>query len=161
MGYLKVYMVWGDKVTVEERLDLPDNRNLIAFLDSEGIEGAYATLWTSHRLSYETGERVLCAQPYDERFGGKVTPAYKDKVDAMENIAFIFHRRFSPLSSSLFEENLKALGGSYKWHNGHPRISLDGKLEVFFGPRYCRYIRIIQIGFGYKIRLVDSRNQSL
>jgi hypothetical protein len=260
-GLSKVYMVWGDKVTVEEKLDLPDNRGLITFLESEGIEGAYATLWTSHRLTYETGEKVLSAQPYDERFGGKVTPAYKDKVDAMENIAFIFHRKFSPLSSPLFEENLKALGGSYKkkeigpytilysfsppqegreiptsslsakasksnekvfmafdgdlstrwathspqrpaeffeidlgrplsivgvkimtggfktdfprgyrievstnredwmkvieipnniggleWHNGHPRISLDGKLEVFFEPRYCRYLKIIQTG---------------
>lgn len=112
-GNARVYATWGSSKIVEDVLELPDTRPLISFLDSKNITRAYAHYWISYRLTYETGERIICSQAYDERFGGRYRPKYKDIVDGSRNVAFIFHPTLG-LPYDLFEENLKAIGGSYR-----------------------------------------------
>ncbi len=108
-----VYAAWGSPKMVSETLELPDDRPLIAFLDSKRITRAYAHYWISYRLTYETGERIICAQPYDERYGGRYKPKYTDEVHNSRVVAFIFHPTLG-IPYDLFEENLKVIGGSYK-----------------------------------------------
>ncbi len=108
-----VYAAWGSQKMVGETLQLPDDRPLIAFLDSMGITRAYAHYWISFRMTYETGKRIICAQPYDERFGGRYKPKYTDEVHNSSVVAFIFHPTLG-IPYDLFEENLKVIGGSYK-----------------------------------------------
>ncbi|MEK6691266.1 MAG: discoidin domain-containing protein [Nitrospirota bacterium] len=108
-----VYAAWGSPKMVSETLELPDDRPLIAFLDSKGITRAYAHYWISFRMTYETGKRIICAQPYDERYGGRYKPKYIDEVHNSSVVAFIFHPTLG-IPYDLFEENLRVIGGSYK-----------------------------------------------
>ncbi|MBI5199795.1 MAG: discoidin domain-containing protein [Nitrospirae bacterium] len=112
-GNARVYMAWGVPEIVDKALDLPDDRPLIAFLESKGINKAYAHYWIADRLTYETGENIICARPYDERFGGRYKPRYTDIVDMSKDVAFIFHPTLG-IPYDLFEENLRVIGGSYK-----------------------------------------------
>lgn len=112
-GNGRLYEAWGMPDIVENALDLPDDRLLIAFLDSKGISRAYAHYWIADRLTYETGERIICARPYDERFGGRYKPRYIDEVNRTRNVAFIFHPTLG-LPYKVFEENVKGIGGGYK-----------------------------------------------
>ncbi|MBI5199895.1 MAG: discoidin domain-containing protein, partial [Nitrospirae bacterium] len=112
-GNGRVYAVWGIPEIVDKTLDLPDDRELVSFLDTKGITRAYAHYWISYRMTYETGERIICAQPYDERFAGRFKPRYIDEVASSENIAYILHDRLG-VPPHEFEKSLKKIGGNYK-----------------------------------------------
>jgi len=108
-----LYNAWGSPKIVGETLELPDDRPLIAFLDSRGISRAYAHYWIADRLTYETGERIICTRPYDERFGGRYKPRFFDDVTKSRNVAFIFHPTLG-LPYNVFEENVKGIGGGFR-----------------------------------------------
>lgn len=111
-GHGVVWAAWGDAET-RARLDLPDDRPLIRYLDDNGIRRAYAHFWISYRLTYETGERIICAQPYDERFAGRYRPKYTDRVDRATPAAFITLPGLG-LDPDLIEHDLKLIGGRYR-----------------------------------------------
>lgn len=111
-GHGVVWAAWGDAET-RARLDLPDDRPLIRYLDENGIRRAYGHFWISYRLTYETGERIICAQPYDERFGGRYRPKYTDRVDIATPAAFITLPGLG-LDPDIIEHDLKLIGGRYR-----------------------------------------------
>ncbi len=111
-GNGRLYAAWGMPEIVEKALDLPDDRPLITFLDSKGITRAYAHYWISYRMTYETGERIICAQPYDERFAGRFKPRYTDEVASSGNVTYVLYERLG-IPPPEFEKSLKKIGGSY------------------------------------------------
>lgn len=121
-GHGIVWAAWGDAET-RARLDLPDDRPLIQYLDENGIRRAYAHFWISYRLTYETGERIICAQPYDERFAGRYRPKYTDRVDRATPAAFIALPGLG-LEADLIEHDLKLIGGGYERVSVGPYILL-------------------------------------
>jgi len=102
---------WNNSDIVGKKLELPDTAQLHACLRSKGITHAYAHYWISYRITFESREKLICAEPFNERFPGR-SVQYLDEVHAATNVAFITHPtlRFVPN----FEKQLKMLGGTYK-----------------------------------------------
>jgi hypothetical protein len=76
-------------------------------LEARGINRCYAAYFDAYRLTFMTDERILCSQPYNERFLGWPIP-YKDLVDASTNAAYVLGPtfRFRPED---FEQALAAM----------------------------------------------------
>ncbi len=101
---------WAKPDVMATDLDLPDTRGLKQFLSNHGISRAYAHYWLSYRLTYETQERLLVAEPYNERFAGKPVK-FLAEVAASTNVAFIQHPKLRFAHD--FDAMLRADGGSY------------------------------------------------
>lgn len=79
---------WSRENFAEKEAGLFDLKPAMAYLNSRGIQNAYATYWLAYRVTYETDGQILCSQPINERFPGWPMP-YKEAVDASTNAAFI------------------------------------------------------------------------
>lgn len=79
---------WARPDFAAREANLHDLKPAIAYLDGRGIRHACASYWVSYRITYETGGRILCSQPVNERFPGWSVP-YKDEVDSATNVAYI------------------------------------------------------------------------
>lgn len=87
----------------------PDTKGLIQFLKSKGVLHAYSDYGLAPRLTFESKEEIICAEPTTERY-----KRYKEILDASYNFAYVFRRKGSPLDIEMFEDNLKAIGVSYR-----------------------------------------------
>jgi hypothetical protein len=68
---------------VFENVPLPaSNRDLIAFLESEGIRSAYTNHWIGYRLMFETHEQVATFDYVDSLYGMDRIPQYGHQVEA-------------------------------------------------------------------------------
>ncbi len=95
-------------------------------LDAHRIRRAYASYDLSYRLTFESGERVVASEPWNERFRHYPLP-YLDEVRFAKNVAWIF----APVASGdlptprAFEDELNAIGG--RWQR-----SRAGESEVYY-----------------------------
>ncbi|MBA4386881.1 MAG: hypothetical protein C0404_02805 [Verrucomicrobia bacterium] len=103
---------WQDPEVVSFVLDLPDTRDLVGFLEKQNIRHTYTHYWFSYRLNYETGEKLVCTQPYNERFMGREV-RLADEVAAADRVAYILHKRIGP-DPDYFEWLLKNAGGKFR-----------------------------------------------
>jgi hypothetical protein len=67
---------------------LPDLGPARAFLEVRQIRHAYASYGPAYRLSYESGERLVVSQPWNERFRHHALP-YLDEVRFAKNVAWL------------------------------------------------------------------------
>jgi 4-amino-4-deoxy-L-arabinose transferase-like glycosyltransferase len=67
---------------------LPDLAPARAFLEARRIGHAYASYGPAYRLSYESGERLVVSQPWNERFRHYPLP-YLDEVRFAKNVAWL------------------------------------------------------------------------
>ena len=111
VGNVRLAREWARPDVMATDLDLPDTRGLKQFLSDHGIRHAYAHYWLSYRLTYETQERLLCSEPYNERFPGKPVK-FLDEVAASTNVAFIQHPKLRFADD--FDAMLRVAGGSYR-----------------------------------------------
>lgn len=65
-----------------------DTRPAIDFLQEQGIERCYSSYFDAYSINYLSNEKVICAQPYNERFFGWPYP-YVDLVDRATNVAYV------------------------------------------------------------------------
>ncbi len=97
---------------------LHDLKPVLRRLEARGLRHAVASYWLAYRVTYATDGRVLCSQPWNERFRGWPVP-YKDRVDAAREVATLtvpglaFHTR-------LFESDLAAMGVSARHEDVGP-----------------------------------------
>jgi len=94
---------------------LPDLGPLRADLDARGIRRAYAPYVTAYRLTFESGERVIASQPWNERFLHYPLP-YLDEVRFARHVAWILQPD-APTDlpqPAAFLEQLRAAGGSWE-----------------------------------------------
>ena len=68
--------------------DTPDIRSLLDQLKQRGVRACYASFWLAYRITHDTNERIVCAPPYNERFGGWPVP-YKETVDAAPGACYV------------------------------------------------------------------------
>ncbi|MDD5483632.1 MAG: discoidin domain-containing protein [Kiritimatiellae bacterium] len=129
-GNILLYRAWRDPETVAKKLELPDTSALRRFLREHGIFHAYAHYWISYRITFESREQIVCAEPFNERFPGRKTQ-YLDEVHAAANIAFITHPTLNFVGD--FEKHLAAIGGTY-----HQQKTGDFTVYYDFLPPYGR-----------------------
>jgi 4-amino-4-deoxy-L-arabinose transferase-like glycosyltransferase len=94
---------------------LPDLARVRGVLEARGIRRAYASYGPAYRLTFETGERVIASQPWNERFLHFPLP-YLDEVRFARDVAWIL---FPGIPSDLpdvkaFEDALAAAGGTWQ-----------------------------------------------
>jgi 4-amino-4-deoxy-L-arabinose transferase-like glycosyltransferase len=114
-GNVTLVKLLDDPRVITEDINLPDTRNLLRFLDQHGIHHAYAHFWLSYRLTFESGTKLLCSEPYNQRFPGREVK-FLDQVNASTNAAYIWvdQKRMDYVFGRDFEQMLKAIGGSYR-----------------------------------------------
>lgn len=81
---------------------------VIDLLQSEGLTRAYAPLQIAPRLTFETQEHVIVADPLSERY-----PPYLRAADVSPRVAYILARRLE-LAPNQFESSLQGIGATYQ-----------------------------------------------
>jgi len=103
-----------------------------ALLDAHGVRHAYASYGPAYRLTFETGERIIVSQPWNERFLHHPLP-YLDEVRFAKNVAWVLTPDVPTdlPAPRAFEEQLGRAGGS-------ARRSAAGRAVVFdaFAPPF-------------------------
>ena len=93
------------KELVQYRQARENDRNLFKFLKANNIKHVYThDYWNSLRLTFDSQEEILFAQPVGERY-----PFYSDLIDRDRSPAFLFGG-----DNKDFEETLKNIGGTYR-----------------------------------------------
>jgi hypothetical protein len=114
---------------------LPDLAPVRRLLESRGIRHAYASYGPAYRLTFESGERIVASQPWNERFRHYPLP-FLDEVRFAKNVAWVLTPKIPtdlPTPRS-FEDALAAAGGSSR------KLVLGGAVVYLdfvppFGPR--------------------------
>lgn len=94
---------------------LPDLAPVRSALEARGIRRAYASYGPAYRLTFETGERVIASQPWNERFLHFPLP-YLDEVRFARDVAWVL---IPSIPSDLpdgkaFEDALTNAGGTWQ-----------------------------------------------
>jgi hypothetical protein len=121
-----------------DRADAPflavDLARVRRLLEERHIRRAYASYDLAYRLTFESGERILASEPWNERFRHYPLP-YLDEVRFAKNVAWIL----APAASGdlptprQFEDELNAVGGRWK----RSRVDATEIYDAFeppFGP---------------------------
>jgi len=109
-GNVALARLWSNPVVVERDIFLPDTTALRRFLLDRGIRHAYGNYWIAYRMSFESHEQVLCAEPYNQRFPGKPVK-FLEEVQAATNVAYVYvTARRDGFSAEEFEEAMAQLG---------------------------------------------------
>jgi hypothetical protein len=92
-------------------------------LDARGIRHAYASYSPAYRISFETGERIVASQPWNERFRHYALP-YLDEVRFAKNVAWVLT---PAIPSGLpgpraFEAALAETGGGFRRVEAGPAV---------------------------------------
>lgn len=101
-----------------------DLKPVFEYLDKRGINRCYGTYADAYRITYESDERIICSQPYNERFPGWKVP-FKEIVDAATNAAYVLSDtyRFPPGN---FAKDLAAMKVTYRRETcGHYEVFTD------------------------------------
>lgn len=115
---------------------LPDLAPMREALERNGIRRAYASYGPAYRLTYESGERIVVSQPWNERFLHYPLP-YLDEVRFAIQAAWVLTPRIpSDLPPPAeFEGALRAAGGAWRrtdlagavvYHGFVPPYSAEG-----------------------------------
>jgi hypothetical protein len=94
---------------------LPDLGPVRRALESQGIRRAYASYGPAYRLTFESGERIVASQPWNERFLHYPLP-YLDEVDFAKNVAWVLTPSVPTdlPPPHVFEAALHAIGGTWR-----------------------------------------------
>ena len=110
-----------------------DMTPVFRYLEEHGINRCYGTYTEAYRITYESDERIVCCQPYNERFAGWRVP-FKEIVDSATNVAFVLSDsyRFRPAD---FEKELAAMQVKCRKETcGHYEIYTDFEPPAFPPP---------------------------
>ena len=136
-GATRLLEAWRTVDRAEAPFLLPDLGAVRELLAERGVRHAYASYGPAWRLTWESGERIIASQPWNERFRHWPLPRL-DEVRFAKNVAWVLTPGIPtdlPPPADL-EETLRRLGG--RWH----RADL-GAAVVFldFVPPYSPQVR--------------------
>ncbi|HBA84284.1 MAG TPA: hypothetical protein DCZ95_09350 [Verrucomicrobia bacterium] len=110
---------------IAERLKGYDLTPVIRYLDQRGINRCHGTYVDAYRITYETDERIICSQPYNERFPGWIVPFKEQLVDPATNMAYVLSDTYRFLPED-FERDLETMGVKYRKETcGHYEVYTD------------------------------------
>jgi len=106
---------WRSLDRAEAPFLLADLAPVRRILENHNVRRAYASYETAYRLTFETGERIVVSEPWNERFRHYPLP-YLDEVRFSKNVAWILasHPSSDMPSARAFEDALGAIGGSWR-----------------------------------------------
>jgi hypothetical protein len=99
----------------EAPFGLPDLRPVLEALEAQGIDRAYASYGPAYRLTWESQERVIASQPWNERFRQHPLPLV-DEVRFAKRVAWVLTPGIpSDLPDpAAFEASLREIGAGWK-----------------------------------------------
>ena len=114
---------------------LPDLRPARRVLETHGIRRAYASYGPAYRLTYESGERIIASQPWNERFRHYPLP-YLDEVRFSKNVAWVLTPSIPTdlPPPAAFESALRAIGGGFRRREAGAAVVYEAFVPPF-GPR--------------------------
>jgi Dolichyl-phosphate-mannose-protein mannosyltransferase len=113
-GGARLLEAWRIADRAEPPFLLPDLAPVRRLLDAHGIRHAYASYGPAYRLTFESGERILASQPWNERFRHYPLP-YLDEVRFSKNVAWVLTPGIPTdlPAPAAFESALGAIGGAF------------------------------------------------
>ena len=102
MGY------WNHRDFAGKEAALPDLNPALNYLETNGIRYCVASYGAAYRINFQSGYRIVCAQPVNERFPNWPL-AYKDQVDAATNVAYVLTDSIRFLKPAIFERHLRTM----------------------------------------------------
>jgi hypothetical protein len=137
---LRLLDAWRHADRAEAPFHLPDLEPLRAELEAHGIRRAYAPYVTAYRLTFESRERVVASQPWNERFLHHPLP-YLDDVRFARHVAWVLQPK-APTdlpAPAVFEEQLRAADGRWERRDA-------GRFVVFhgFAPPFGPMVRPLE-----------------
>jgi hypothetical protein len=114
---------WRSLDRAEAPFLLPDLSPVRDVLDARGVRHAYASYGPAWRLTWESGERVVASQPWNERFRHWPLPLL-DEVRFAKNVAWVLTPAVPtdlPTPDDL-EETLRRLGGRWRRVEADPAV---------------------------------------
>lgn len=136
----RLLAAWRTADRAQEPFLLPDLSGVRRELDTLGIRRVYAPYGVSYRLTFETGERIVASQPWNERFLHYPLP-YLDEVRFSRSVAWLFPPAAPSETPGLyeypmlrtFEDQLGGIGGHWK-RSAHDGTVLLHSFVPPFGP---------------------------
>jgi hypothetical protein len=110
-------------------LDLAPAR---AWLDAHNVRYVYASYGPAYRMTFESGERIVASQPWNERFLHYPLP-YLDEVRFARNVAWILTPDVPTdlPAPRVFEEALTRAGGRWRREDTGRAVTYDGFVPPF------------------------------
>jgi 4-amino-4-deoxy-L-arabinose transferase-like glycosyltransferase len=115
VGGMRLLAAWRGLDRAAPPFSLPDLEPLREFLAESGIRRAYASYGPAYRLTYESGERLVVSQPWNERFRHYPLP-YLDEVRFAKDVAWLLTPAIPTdlPAPKAFEDALGQAGGSWR-----------------------------------------------
>jgi 4-amino-4-deoxy-L-arabinose transferase-like glycosyltransferase len=113
-GGARLLAAWRGADRAAPPFALPDLGPVRAALEASGVRRAYASYGPAYRLTFESGERLVVSQPWNERFLHHPLP-YLDEVRFAHDVAWVLTPEVpSDLPPpAAFEEALTRAGGTW------------------------------------------------
>jgi len=108
---------WCDPLFPEREAGIADIKPVLHKLGDLNIRNVVASYGVAYRLNFQSGGKILAAQPMNERFPGWPV-AYKAEVDAATNVAYVLTDTVRFLKPDIFDRHLRTM------HVGAERIDM-------------------------------------
>jgi Dolichyl-phosphate-mannose-protein mannosyltransferase len=111
----KLLETWRTTDRADPPFVLPGLAPVRSALESRGLRHAYASYGPAYRLTWESGERIVASQPWNERFRHYPLPLL-DEVRFAKDVAWVLTPSVPTdlPSPKAFEEAMASLGGAWK-----------------------------------------------
>lgn len=137
-GATRLLEAWRGAERSEAPFLLPDLEPVRRTLEERGVRRAYASYGPAWRMTWESGERVIVSQPWNERFRHWPLPLLDD-VRFAKNVAWVLTPSIPTdlPSPDVFETALRSLGGRWRRVAAGPAV-----VFLDFVPPYASRVRL-------------------
>lgn len=118
--------VWRTPGFARQTADLQPIEPVMDYLEEQRITHFYASFWWAYRFTFASQGRLVCSQPFNERFRKWPLP-YKDAVDQSPRAAYVLtntpqarapaHKFIKMLKYHQFDATVKRIGPNYIFHD--------------------------------------------
>lgn len=115
LGASRLLAAWRGADRAASPFLLADLQPVRHLLGEQHVQRAYAAYDVAYRLTFESGERLIVSEPWNERFRHYPLP-YLDEVRFSKNVAWILSPERTPgdlPTSRQFEDALNGIGGRW------------------------------------------------
>lgn len=115
VGGARLLAAWRGLDRAAPPFSLPDLSPIREYLAERQIRRAYASYGPAYRLTYESGERLIVSQPWNERFRHYPLP-YLDEVRFAKDVAWVLTPEIPTdlPAPKAFEDALGQAGGAWR-----------------------------------------------
>lgn len=122
---------------------------VLDYLRENNHHYCYASYWVAYRITMLSDRKIICSQPYNERFPGWGNVPYKELVDAQEATPYILKMTSRPvLQAYRFMIHLDRAGIT----SGYQKLGVDFHIfDDFKDMRFAGYSRNELAGSSYQV----------